>query len=262
MLIVGERINATRKSIGEALAKRDEQFIRQEAINQVKAGAHIVDVNGGSPDPDEEVRNIEWLVTVVQGAVGVPLCIDSANSKALGKGLALHKGKALVNSITGESRIMEEVLPLVKKYGAGVVALTNNEKGMPQNVQERVKIAEEILMVVKKFAIKEEDLYFDCLVRPVSAEPAQGLAFLDAVREVKSLGKVNTVCGLSNVSFGLPDRKFLNATFLAMAMYAGIDAALIDPTDGRMMATLRAAEALLGKDEYCMTYIQAVRERL
>jgi len=200
------------------------------------------------------------VVKRVQEAVKVPLCIDSANPKALEKGLSVHKGKALVNSVTAEKERMREVLPIVKRYNAGIIALTNDETGMPRTCGERFDLARRILDETTRIGIKDEDVYFDPLVRPVSAEQDQPLEFLNALRSIKTLGKVNTICGLSNVSFGLPNRKIINAVFMAMALSYGLNAAIIDPLDNLMMAVIKSAEALLGNDEYCGRYIEAARK--
>ena len=260
MLIVGERINATRKSMGEALAKKDIRFIQNEAVKQVESGAAYIDVNCGNPDHEQEVRDMEWVVKAVQEAVKVPLCIDSANPKALEKGLSVHKGKALVNSVTAEKDRMKEVLPIVKRFNAGIIALTNDETGMPRTCGERFDLARRILDESNRLGIKDEDVYFDPLVRPVSAEQDQPIEFLNALRSIKTLGNVHTICGLSNVSFGLPNRKVMNAVFMAMALSYGLNAAIIDPLDKLMMATIKAAEALLGYDEYCGKYIESARK--
>jgi 5-methyltetrahydrofolate--homocysteine methyltransferase len=260
MLIIGERINSTRKTIQEALEKKDASFIREEALKQFKAGANYIDINCGNPDESREIENLTWVIELVQKTVEAPLCIDSSSVRVLEKGLTLCKKPPMINSTTGEKERLDRILPLAKKCKAGLIALTNDEKGMPKTAEDRIKVAEYILNEAKKAGVPEEDIYFDCLVRPVSAEPDQALEFLRAVTLVKKLGRVKTACGLSNVSFGLPQRKLINSTFLSMAIYAGLDAAIIDPTDARIMTSLFAAEALIGKDEYCMNYITAARE--
>lgn len=259
MLIVGERINTTRKSIAEAVEKKDAEFIQAEARKQVEAGAQYLDVNCGTRIKNE-VADMEWLVNTIQEVVDVPLCIDSPNPAAIEKGLSLAKKKALVNSITGEKTRIEQILPLVKEHGAAVVALTMDEGGMPETAAQRYEIASRILEQVSREGLKEEDLYFDPLVRPVSTEPKQAVEFLNALRSIKTLGQVNIICGLSNISFGLPNRKLINAVFLSMAVSYGLNSAIIDPTDKLMMASIYAAQALLGQDEYCMNYITASRE--
>jgi len=259
MIIIGERINATRKGVGEAIEKKDSKFIQQEALNQVNAGANFLDVNCGT-SVSKEASNMEWLVNTVQEAVDVPLVIDSPNPDVLESGLKLCKKKAMVNSITGEKERIKKILPLVEKFNADVIALTMDEKGMPHTAQERLDIAEKIIDAAKEYNISKERIYFDALVRPISTESDQSKEFLDAVRLIKTKTGANTACGLSNISFGLPNRKLINATFLAMALYSGLSAAIIDPTDKQMMSILRVSNALLGQDEYCLEYITAFKE--
>lgn len=259
MLIIGERINATRKSIADAIIKKDAKFIQQEAVMQVKAGAEMLDVNCGMSIKDEP-NNMEWLVNVIQDAVDVSLVIDSPNPAAIESGLKLCRRKAMVNSITGEKERIEKISPLVEKYNADVVALTMDEKGMPHTSKERCDIAEKIVESLRGYSVSLERIYFDLLVRPISTEPDQANEFLGAVILVKKNLNAKTVCGLSNISFGLPDRKLINAAFLTMSLYAGLTAAIIDPTDKQMMAAVRTSEAILGRDEYCLKYIAAFRE--
>lgn len=265
MLVIGERINATRKFIREALEKRDIGFIQKEVVIQVESGANLIDVNCGS-NPDAEMKNIEWLIKTVQEVTDVPLVTDSSNPGVIEIGLKAYvnksnTGRAMVNSITAEKEKIERILPLVKKYNTDIIALTIEGKGMPENAQERFDIAQQIFNIATKdYGISAGNIYFDLLVRPVSTEPGQVKEFLKAIILVKQSLGAKTVCGLSNISFGLPSRSLLNSTFLAMCISAGLDAAIIDPTDKNLMAVLRAGESLIGKDEYCMNYIASHRE--
>jgi cobalamin-dependent methionine synthase I len=258
MKIIGERINATRKDINKAIAGQDVKFIQQEASAQVCAGADLLDVNCGIGTKEE--ASIEWVVRAIQEVTQVGLVIDSPDPRVLEKGLGACKGKAMVNSITAEPGRTQTILPLVRKYGASVVALTMDEKGMPETARQRFDIACRILEETDRHGIPRSDVYFDPLVRPISTEPSQGREFLEAIKLIKALPEVMTVCGLSNISFGLPERGVLNSNFLTMAIFAGLDAALVDPLNKKIMAAIRAGEALLGRDEYCMNYITAVRE--
>ncbi|MBI3991325.1 MAG: dihydropteroate synthase [Candidatus Omnitrophica bacterium] len=260
MLIIGERINSTRKGVQEAIEKKDAAFIQEEALKQFKSGAHFIDINCGNPDEAKELENLEWAIGLVQKTVDAPLCVDSSSVRALEKGLSLCNKPGMINSTTGEKKMLDKILPLAKKYNARLVALTNDEKGMPKTAEDRIKIAEYILKEAKNAGVPEENIYFDCLVRPISAEPDQAVEFLRAVTLIKKLGDTKTACGLSNVSFGLPQRKLINSTFMCMAIYAGLDAAIVDPTDSRMLTSIFASEALIVKDEYCMNYITAIRE--
>ena len=260
MLVVGERINTSRKSVLKAVEGRDSRFIQEEAIQQVKAGANIIDVNAGTMR-EGEVASLEWLVKTVQEAVDVPLSVDSPNPAAVEAGLKAHRGKAMVNSITGERERAEDILPLVRKHGASLVALTMDEKGMPETDEERIEIARNLLGLIKGYGVPAEEVYFDPLVRPLGTDTKQSLAILKAIAGIMSTGEgVHTICGLSNISFGLPKRKLLNKTFLPLAMNAGLDAVILDPLDKHLMATLKATQALLNKDEFCMQYITASRE--
>ena len=259
MLVVGERINASRKTILEAIQQKNSAFIQQEAKNQVDAGANMLDVNAGVRVSTEE-DDMQWLVKTIQETVDIPLCIDSPNPKAIEAGLKIHKGKALINSITLQKERIDFILPLVKKYNCLVVALTMDDKGMPETSQERFDICQRIVDAVKKEGIPVESLYIDPLVQPISTDSKNCIITLDTIRMIKNAFPVKFAMGLSNISFGLPNRKLINRTFLAMAMAMGLDGALIDPTDKDMMAAIKTSEALLGKDEYCMEYLTAFRE--
>ena len=262
MLIIGERINSTRNVVKKAIAARDANFILKEAKAQLEAGAHFIDIKCAM-GLDNEVLDMDWVISVIQsGLKGVSICIDSPNYLAVDRALAVYKtsGELMINSITGEDSRIRHIVPLAAKHKAKLIALTMNEKGMPDTAEERYEIAKEILTKIKKEGFREEDLYFDPLIRPVSTEPKQADEFLKAIPLIKSLGGVKTICGLSNVSFGLPARSAINATFLVMAVQAGLDAAILDPLDKRVMSSLSASKALVAKDEYCAEYIRAFRE--
>jgi 5-methyltetrahydrofolate--homocysteine methyltransferase len=259
MLIVGERINSTRKRIREAVRARDAAFISTEAKNQVAAGADYVDVNAGT-SVAHEIDDLKWLVETVQKAVEAPLCLDSANPAALAAGLAVVDKAPIINSITGEKARMEAILPLVRESGASVVALVMDDSGMPEDAEGRLKVARSLIPAVEAAGVSRDRIYIDPLVRPVSTDARQGAEVLKTVRTVMTdWPGVHTICGLSNISFGLPVRNVLNTTFLALMIEAGLDGAIIDPTEPRMMATVAAARALLGLDEYCLGYIEAHR---
>jgi 5-methyltetrahydrofolate--homocysteine methyltransferase len=259
MLIVGERINSSRKSILKAIDERDGDFIVQEAINQVEAGATYIDVNAAAR-LEHEIEDLQWLVQTVQGGLDVPLCIDSPSAAAIHAGLLVHRGQAMVNSISGEKDRLEAILPLVKEHNALVVGLTIDERGMPQTSAQRLEVAEAIAAAAEAQGISRDRVYIDFLVRCVSAEADQGLISLEAIEQIRTaLPGIHAICGLSNISYGLPQRGLLNRTFLAMAIGRGLDAAILDPTDRRLMAVLRAARAITNEDEYCMEYITAHR---
>lgn len=260
MLIVGERINTTRKSIDAAVEARNAELIRDEATKQAEAGADLIDVNTGTR-LKTETADMEWLVNVVQEAVDKRLCIDSPNPAAIEVGIKLAKQKPLVNSITAESERIEAIMPTVKEYGTSVVALTMDEGGMPRTGEDRHRIACKIVDMIAEYNVPIDDIYFDPLVQPIGSSPDQGLAVLEGIRLIRaSFPDAHIICGLSNISFGLPDRKLLNRIFLPMAALAGLDAAIMDPTDKSLMLSLMASCALLAQDEFCLNYIRAWRE--
>ena len=261
MLIVGERINTSRKRIRRAVEARDVEFIQKEARLQVEAGATMVDVNAGT-SVKTEVDDLKWLVEVVQEAVDAPLCIDSPNPKAIEEALKLHKnGQPMVNSITAEKERMDQIVPLVKENDTLVVALCMGESGPPSNAEERVKNGRIMKDALEAAGISVERAYFDPVIFPVSSNPEAAEAALGAVRAImQDFGGAHTICGLSNISYGLPKRNNLNRTFLTLVLQAGADGLIIDPAEPHMMSTLLGSNVLLGKDEFCMNYISAERE--
>ena len=259
MFIVGERINATRKRIGEAIQKRDTELIRQEALRQVDAGADVVDVNGGFEGRD--VEHLPWLVQVVQEAVDVPLCLDSPNVEALRRALPLCRQQPMINSITDEPERQEQLIPLVKEYKPKVIALCMSSSGLPSGVEDRLEIATRLVDRLTDAGVPPEDIYVDPGIFPISSAPEQPASALEALGLVTArYPRIHTIGGMSNVSFGLPLRKLLNTVFLTMAMARGLDSAIVDPTDQQLMASIAAAEALLGRDEYCAGYLRAYRQ--
>lgn len=259
MIIIAERINATRKRIGKAVAERYEELIRREAIRQAEAGATHIDCNAGR-DPNREVEDMQWLINVVQSATELPISIDSANPKVITAALKEINKKPIINSVTAEKRKIEEVMPLAVESGAMLVALCMGDGGMPQGFEQRVNAAEAVRDAAGRFNIAIDRLIFDPLIVPVSTDPAEALAALETVRHIMSkFGGAHTTCGLSNISFGLPNRNVLNRTYLAMLMGAGLDGVIMDPTEPHMMSTVLAARALTGQDEYSMDYIKAGR---
>ena len=262
MLIIGERINSTRTKIQEAIKIRNAAFILREVSSQLKAGVHFIDINCAVTSGDE-VQEIDWLVSVVQSEFKeINLCIDSPNYLAIDRALKVYKasGSLMINSITGEEDRIKKILPIAIKHNAKLIALTMGDKGMPSTAEERFDIARDILEKVRKAGFNPENLYFDPLTRPVSTEPEQAKEFLKSIPLIKGLGGVKVICGLSNISFGLPDRHLINSVFLAMAIQSGIDAAIMDPTDKSVMSSITASAAILNSDEYCVEYLKAFRE--
>jgi len=260
MIIVGEKINSSRKGIAQALGKRDTEFIAAVAREQAQAGAHYIDVNAGTY-VEEEVDHLCWLVEVVQGAVDLPLCLDSPNPKALSEAIKYHKGEPMINSISLEKERFSALLPVVTSQTCKVVALCMAETSMPRTVEERVSVGSELITRLTGEGIPIENIYVDPLVQPVAVDIGMGLASLGAIQKIMNdFPGVNTICGLSNVSFGLPERHLINRNFLALGMAYGLSAAILDPTDTKLMATLLAVDMLLGKDEYCQNFIKAYQE--
>jgi len=261
MLIVGEKINTSIKDVKEAILQRNESFIENLAKNQKLGGADYLEVNSGLRIyPEEEAADLEWLVPLVQKATDLPLCLDTAHGLVLEKALKLHQGKAIVNSINGDSERWGEILPLAKEYGCDIIALPSDRKGIPPNVEGRIRIAERIIEGVAKEGIAENRLYFDPLVLPLSSNTKNGLLFIDTLKEIKRVfPEAKTISGLSNISFGLPKRSRINQSFLVLSLGAGLDAAILSPLDKNLMALVRSTEAFLNKDPFCVKYIEAFR---
>jgi 5-methyltetrahydrofolate--homocysteine methyltransferase len=262
MLIVGERINSTKEKIKEAISARDSSFIANTARAQTEAGADYIDVNCAVTS-GSELQDMDWSLSVIQSEVtDVNICIDSPSYLAIEAALKAYrsKGSLMINSISGDEARVKAILPFALKYNTKLIALTMDDKGMPHTAQERFEVARKIYDRVKSEGFNVENLYFDPLIRPIATEPDQAVEFLKSIPLIKSLGGAKTICGLSNVSFGLPNRRLINATFLSMAMHSGLDAAILDPLDKYITSSLRASSALLANDEYCGEYIRAFRE--
>jgi len=262
MLIIGERINATRSRIANALRERDAALIAREARIQAEAGASFIDVNAGS-DPAREVENLEWALEVVQESTELPVCLDSPNPEVLRRGLKLcSRRPIMLNSVTGEQAKMKAMLPIAAESGALLVALAMDDRGLPETADRRVEIATKIVEIAEKLGVDHGRIYVDPCIQPLSTSPAQAEAVRAAIgRIMHSLPGVHTTCGLSNISFGLPNRNLLNRVCLAWLIAAGLDSAIVDPTAEGIMDTVRAAEALAGRDEFCMGYIRSMRAR-
>jgi cobalamin-dependent methionine synthase I len=257
MLIIGELINCTRKKVGEAAQKRDAEFLCELARKQTAAGASMLDVNGGVPE--QEVELLSWLVDVVQGAVDIPLCLDSADPQALMKALPRCKQRPMVNSITDEPARWA-MLPVLKEHRPKVIALCLSEDGMPRGVQDRVATACRLVDRLTSEGFSLDDIYVDPCVMPVATSP-QSQDLLAAVSQIRTMYPgVHVSAGVSNISFGLPVRKLVNETYLLLMMAHGLDAAIVDPCDAQLMMNVAAAEALLGRDGHCKSYLRAYRE--
>jgi 5-methyltetrahydrofolate--homocysteine methyltransferase len=254
-VVIGERINPTgRKRLAEEMAAGNFDTVVADAIAQVEAGAHMLDVNAGIPLADEPAI-LAHTVELVQSVTDVPLSIDSSIVAALARGLDVYRGKALINSVTGEEEQMEQVLPLVKKHGAAVVAISNDETGISEDPDVRFEVARKIVSRAEDHGIAREDVVVDPLVMPIGAMATAGRQVFRLVRRLREELKVNTTCGASNVSFGLPNRPGLNAAFLPMAIAAGLTSAITSPLHGEMLLAIKAADVMMGNDPHCASWI-------
>jgi len=258
--IIGERINPTgRKKLAAEMSAGDFSRVISDAAAQVEAGAHILDVNAGIPMVDEPAL-LAKVVKMVMSVTDVPLSIDSSVVAALESGLAAYEGKALVNSVTGEDERLEAVLPLVKKYGAAVVGISNDETGISDDPDVRFQVAKKIVERAMDYGIPKEDVLIDPLVMPVGAKRYAGQQVFAILRRLRTELSVNSVCGASNVSFGLPNRPALNAAFLAMAIASGLTSAITNPVSPELKTTILAANVMMGHDENCLAWISANRQ--
>ncbi|MFO7965541.1 MAG: methyltetrahydrofolate cobalamin methyltransferase [Desulfobacterales bacterium] len=261
MIIVGELINSSRKQIKEAIEVQDADTIKGIASDQYANGADFIDVNAGT-FIGKEAEYMKWLVTRIQEAVDAPCCIDSPDPAVIEAALKVHKGTSMINSISLEKERCDALLPILAGTDLNVIALCMSDEGMPETRQDRIAIAEKLINKLVKNNIALENIYVDPLVQPVSTNDAYGKEFLNAVEAVMSgFPGVHTICGLSNISYGLPLRKRINQTFVVMAIAKGLDGAIVNPLDRQMMANIITAEMLAAKDEFCMAYLTAYRNK-
>jgi 5-methyltetrahydrofolate--homocysteine methyltransferase len=259
MLIIGELINSTRKQIRKAVEEKDAATIQDLARKQVDAGAHWIDVNAGA-FPTDEVEKLLWLISVIRQITDVPLSIDSPRPAAVEAGLSRAGKEPLLNSISAESDRYATLIPFVKKYDARVVALSLDDGGMTDDMRKVWEVADGLIKRLEDDGVAPDHIFVDPLIRPVSTNGDYGTGALWLMEKVSiEHPDVHKTCGLSNVSYGLPRRRLVNQVFMAMAIAKGLDSAIIDPLDAHMMAHIVAAEALAGKDEFCMNYIAAER---
>ncbi len=259
-VIIGERINPTgRKIMAEEMKNGDYSRVQSDALAQVAAGAHMLDVNAGIPLADEP-RILAEAVQLVQSLTDVPLSIDSSIIDALEAGLSVYRGKALVNSVTGEDESLERVLPLVKKHGAAVVAISNDETGISEDIDVRFNVAKKIVERAADHGIDACDVVVDPLVMPIGAIHTAGREVLKLIYRLRTELKVNTTCGASNVSFGLPNRNGFNGAFISMAAQAGMTSAITNPLHAEVVAASLGADVMLGKDPDCARWIRHFRE--
>jgi 5-methyltetrahydrofolate--homocysteine methyltransferase len=259
-VMIGERINPTgKKKLADSLKEGRFDLIRQEAIAQVEAGAEILDVNVAAPELDE-VSLLPKTIETIMAAVDVPLCIDINNPAALSAALKVYEGKPIVNSVSGEEKSLNEVLPLVKEYGASVIALTLDDDGIPNNPEKRLEIAHKIVEQAGSLGILPEDVIIDCLTLALAPDDQAGLITLQAIKKVKAELGVNQTLGASNISFGLPERFLINRTFLALAIEAGVTCPTVDAE--KVGPAILATDLILGRDRFCQRFIKDYRRRL
>lgn len=258
-VIIGERINPTgKKKLAEALKNGDLSLVKKEALEQVAAGALILDCNVNAPGVDD-VKLLPEAIKVIQDTVDVPLCIDSPNSAALEAGLKVYKGKPLVNSISGEKAKQERVLPLIKEYGAAVIGLAQDDEGIPKSAERRVSIIYKIVEAIEKMGIPKENLVIDVMTYAIGAEPKAAMDVLATLRQIRKELGLNMTMGASNISFGMPDRPILNNAWMAMVIDAGGTALIADAA--KVMPAVLSADLILGRDRFARRYLEDHRKR-
>jgi 5-methyltetrahydrofolate corrinoid/iron sulfur protein methyltransferase len=257
MMVISERINGLFKSVGKAIEDKNEEFIKQLALDQVKAGADVLDLNTG-PGMDNEPEIMEWMVKTIQEVTDVQLSIDTPKPQAMAAGLKAVNKKAMLNSTTAEQKRMESLFPLVKEYDAEIVCLTLDEKGIPNDAMKRNELAMLMITQAMEYDIPTDNIYIDPLILPVGAAQNQGPAVIEAINMFKMLSDPppKTVVGLSNISNGTKNRSLINRTYLAMLMGAGLTAAIMDPNDEELMKVAKTGDILLNKKLYAHGYLQ------
>ena len=259
-VIIGERINPTgRKLLAEEMKAGNLERVREDALSQVAAGAQMLDVNAGVPLADEP-KILADSIKLIQGITDVPLCIDSSIVEALKRGLEAYEGKALLNSVTGEEERLETVLPLVKKFGCAVIGISNDDSGISEDINVRFDVARKIVERAMDHGIPKEDVIIDPLVMPVGAINDAGRQVLELIKKLQNELGVNTTCGASNLSFGLPNRHGLNTAFIAMAIASGMPCAITNPLEKEIMQSVKGANVVMGHDPECSDWIMSYRE--
>lgn len=260
MRIVGELINASRKKIRDDIKEKNADAIKKVAKAQVDHGADFIDVNAGI-FVGKEADYMKWLIETVQDSVEAPCCIDTPDPKVLEKAVNVHKGIPMLNSISLESERYNNMIPILRGTDMKVIALCMSDEGMPYTKDDRMKIADKLVNNLVRNDVKLENIFVDPLVQPIGSGDHLGREFLNSVEAIhKEYEGIHTICGISNISYGIPQRKFANQTFMTMAITKGLDSAILNPLDGFMMANIIAAETFLGKDTYCENYMDAYRE--
>ncbi len=260
MLIVGERINTSRKQIDEAVEKRDANFILEEVKAQLDGGAHIIDVNAGSRF-GSELNDLLWLIDTIQGAFPVRLSIDTTDPLCIEKALEKVKEKPMINSITAEKNRFEEMAKVIQNRDCEVIGLCMDERGLAKDVDQILENAHKLVKNLEAIGIKRDNIYLDPSIQAISVNQKAGLIAIQSIERIQNeLPGVKTICGLSNISFSLPKRHLINRTLLTLLMKAGLSAAIIDPVDKKLMSTIKATDLILGRDPFCRNYLKDFRE--
>jgi cobalamin-dependent methionine synthase I len=260
--IIGEKINGTRKRVAKAIAERDADFIKDLAVKQAEAGSTWLDVNAGT-HPEQEPDDMIWLIENIQSVVDTPLSLDSANPKALNVAIHAVNKTPLINSISGEPDRLEKILPIVAEHGCEVIALAMDDKKIPETYEKRLAVIDVVMEATRAAGVPDDKVYVDPLAMTIATANQSAVMACETIRSVKAkYPDVHFTIGLSNISFGLPNRGYVNRYFLALLMQAGLDCAILDPLDREMQKALLTTELLLGHDEYCMNYIRASRKGL
>jgi cobalamin-dependent methionine synthase I len=260
MKIIGEKINGTRKRVARAIAERDVDYIKRLATRQADAGSTWLDVNAGT-HPDQEPEDLIWLIEAIQSVVDTPLCLDSANPAALKVAIQAVKKTPMINSISGEPERLDGILPLVAEHGCEVIALAMDDKKIPETFEKRLEVIDIVMAATNAAGVPDDKVYVDPLAMTIATANQSAVIACETIRTVKKkYPKVHFTMGLSNISFGLPARKQINRGFLALAMQAGLDSAILDPLDKELQATILTTELLLGQDRHCLNYIRASRK--
>lgn len=262
MIIIGELINASRNAVKTAIEDKDAETIAALAVDQAQAGADYIDVNAGI-FVGKEPEYLKWLVETVQAATDKPCAIDSPDPAAVETALAVHDRVAMINSISLEKERYDALLPIVAGTDLKIIALCMSDEGMPQTVDDRMKIADKLVNGLVQNNVAVENIFVDPLVQPVSIDGRYGLEFVNSIKKIRETWPgIHTACGLSNISYGLPGRKYLNRAFMIQAIAKGLDGAIINPLDKGMMASILLGEVLSGKDDFCMNYLKGYRAGL
>jgi cobalamin-dependent methionine synthase I len=259
MLVVGERINTSRKAVNEAVEKRDADYIRADVRKQAQAGAHYIDVNAGSRIGSER-EDLNWLIQVIESAVEIPLALDSPDPAVLREVIRTVKQKPMINSTTAEKDRFAAMKAVVEERDCDLVALCMDERGIPRSIDQVLENASRLVGDLTKMGVAIENIHLDPMIQPISIDKANGTIALESIRRLhQEFRGVKTICGLSNISYGLPRRPLVNRAFLVLCLGAGLTGAIVDPLDRKIMTAMIVAEMLLGKDNFCLNYIKASR---